>query len=251
MWNYLETCDTWFIQNRKWELHNPCTTAKLFMQARFLHHWGSSAQPWQHLRPNAYEFTSDGISLPPNCTYMHCTYGQLYLWASASNHIVYLHAKFQLEINCTSWDIVQWKNALLSNRQGSFITEVLSTASAAAGDWNEGSLIVIWIMIWTRTSHYTLLTCKVSTSNLLYFPRYHSMKKEHYKVITQLISQPPTHRISFIWHRASAALRRKNWQIFTLVKHNTMKQFVTYLVWSTLTLCLHFNTIPYAPTTCY
>lgn len=101
-------------------------------QARFLHlqghqrSWGCrqyvhpklfqfpyfciSASPPIRRRPlanadesNVYEFIICGNGVSPYWGYMHSTYCQLYPRAPSSHHL-YIHAKFHLQIRCTSRD---------------------------------------------------------------------------------------------------------------------------------------------------
>lgn len=64
-------------------------------------------------------------------------------------------------------------------------------------------------IVWASAFQHMLLTCKASTSDLLYFLKYHLTKKCHYAIITQ---PPSTHPSSSICHpRASAAPRNSHY----------------------------------------
>jgi len=67
------------------------------------------------------------------------------------------------------------------NKQGSFVTEVLSGALA------ESKKLVVGL--WTSTSHHTPSTCTVSTSHLLYFLRHCLTHKKTGTLITQSNTQ--------------------------------------------------------------
>ena len=70
------------------------------------------------------------------------------------------------------------------------------------------------LLFTASASHHTVPTCKVSTSDLLYFLKYRLTKKRYW-----VITHPQNLAISWIWYcRASAALRN-NLKIFTYKNH--------------------------------